>query len=164
MNLVKMMVGYRPRINNKKDAKCMDGYLRGAPESELVMTNLGPDTDYLPAEAPLLDFLTVDTEGPTGSKYPRLEELRRFQQKRGLIYSVLEDVEVREIIYGVSSTKEIIRFHEWVTEKHLENQDSFDTSVISMDVEEVKASYYDVMPMAGKIVIDRPVSGLLEDC
>ena len=45
-----------------------------------------------------------------------------------------------------------------------------------MDVEYVKASYYDVMRMAGKIVIscesqsfqrhkdDRPVSGLLEDC
>ena len=59
--------------------------------------------------------------------------------------------------------------------KHLENQDKFDTGVISMDVEEVKASCYDVMRMAGKIVIsrenqsfqryidDRPVSGLLED-
>ena len=69
-----------------------------------------------------------------------------------------------------------MKFHEWIPEKHLENQDSFDSSVISMDVEDVKASYYDVMCMAGKIVIsqesqsfqqhldDRPVSGLLEDC
>ena len=39
-----------------------------------------------------------------------------------------------------------------------------------MDVEDVKASYYDIMRMAGKIVIsfqrnldDRPVSGLMED-
>ena len=56
------------------------------------------------------------------------------------------------------------------------NQDTFDSSIISMDVEDVKASYYDVMPMAGKVVItpesqsfqrrldDRPVSGLMEDC
>ena len=61
-------------------------------------------------------------------------------------------------------------------EKHLENQDTFDSSVISMEVEDVKASYYDVMRMAEKIVIsqesqsfqrhldDRPVSGLMEDC
>ena len=83
-NLVKVMVGYRPRIINKNDEKCMGAYLRVALESELVMTNLGPDTDYLLVEAPLLDFLTVDTEGPTGWKYPRMEELRRFQQKRGL--------------------------------------------------------------------------------
>ena len=45
-----------------------------------------------------------------------------------------------------------------------------------MDMEDVKASYYDVMQMAGKVVIslesqsfqrhlnDRPVSGLMEDC
>ena len=31
-------------------------------------------------------------------KYSKFEELRRFQQKQGLTYSVLEDVEVREII------------------------------------------------------------------
>ena len=38
-------------------------------------------------------------------------------------------------------------------EKHLENQDEFDTGVISMDVEDVKASYFDIMRMAGEIVI-----------
>ena len=53
-------MGYKPRINTKSDAKCMDDYLRIAPKSELVMTYLGPDLDYLPVEAPLLDFLTVD--------------------------------------------------------------------------------------------------------
>ena len=40
-------------------------------------------------------------------------------------------------------------------EKHLENQDTFDTGIVSMDVEDVKASYYDVMRMAGKIVISQ---------
>ena len=60
--------------------------------------------------------------------------------------------------------------------KHLENQHIFDSGVISMDVEDVKASYYDVMQMAGKGVIsqesqsfqrhldDRTVSGLMKDC
>ena len=51
VNLVKEMVGYRPRISNKNDAKCMDTYLLSAPESELVMTKLGPVKDYLPVEA-----------------------------------------------------------------------------------------------------------------
>ena len=66
---------------------------------------------------------------------------------------MLEDVEVREIICEISSTEEIQKFHEWMTEKHLENQATFDSGVISMDVEDVKASYYDVMRMAGRIVI-----------
>ena len=77
------------------------------------------------------------------------------QQKRGLIYSVLDDVEVCEIICGVSSTEEIQKFYEWITEKHLENQDTFASGVVLMDVQDVKASYYDMMHMAGKIVISR---------
>ena len=126
----------------------MDTFLKQVPESELDMTDLGLNQDYLPVQAPLLDYLTVETEGSTGWKYPKLTYLRGFLQKRGLTYSVLEDVEVREVICGTSSTKEIQKFHEWITEKHLENQDKFDTGVISMDMEHVKALYYDVMRMA----------------
>ena len=49
----------------------MNSYLLVAPESELVMTKLGPVKDYLPVEAPLLDYLTVETQELTGWKYPR---------------------------------------------------------------------------------------------
>ena len=116
MNLMSEMIGYKTRINSKNDAKCMDTYLIDALGSELVITKLGSVKDYLPVEAPLLDFLATDIEGPTGWKYPKLEELRKFQQKRGLTYSVLEDIEVREIICGVASTAEIVKFHDWITE------------------------------------------------
>ena len=66
VSLVKHIVGYKPKINNQNDSKCMDIFLKRVPESELVMTNLGPDKDYLPAQAPLLDYLTVETKGSTG--------------------------------------------------------------------------------------------------
>ena len=81
VNLVREMVGYKPRINNKNNAKCMNAYLLITPESELVMIKLDLVKDNLPVEAPLLDHLTVETEGSTGWKYPRLQELRKFQQK-----------------------------------------------------------------------------------
>ena len=103
----------------------------------------------------LLDYLTVETEGSTGCKYPKLQELRRFQKKLGLTYSVLEEVEVREVICGFSSTEETQKCIEWLTEKHLQNQDSFDTGIVSMDVEDVKAFFYDVMRMVRKIVISQ---------
>ena len=67
----------------------------------------------------------------------------------------MEDVEVREIIGGISTTAEDEKFHEWITEQHLKNQENFDSGVVSMDVEDMKASYYDVMQMAGKIVISQ---------
>ena len=99
-----------------------------------MITKLGNVKDYLPVDAPLLYFLTADTDGPT-----ELHELRRFQEKQGLPYSVLEDVEVCEIICGISTTEEKEKFHEWITEQHLKNQENFDSGVISMDFEDVKA-------------------------
>ena len=83
--------------------------------------------DYLPVEAPLLDYLVTDTEGPTGWKYPKLQELRKFQEKKGLTYSVLEDVGVREIICGVSSIEESKNVHKWIMDRHLKNQENFES-------------------------------------
>ena len=156
VNLVKDMIGYKPKINTKDDERNMRLYLRQSFKDKLVIPKSGLDEEFLPMGAPLLDFLTVETEGPTGWKYPRLEDLRKYQSNRGLTFSVLEEVKVREIICGISTNDEIKKFHEWITEKHIKNQDKFDTGVISMDVEDVKASYYDVMRMVGKIVIEKP--------
>ena len=83
---------------------------------------------------------------------------------KGLTFSVIKEVEVREIVCGESTVEDIENFHEWIMKKHLENQDEFDTGVISMDVEDVKASYFDIMRMAGEIVILNPgTQGLQEE-
>ena len=82
-----------------------------------------------------------------------IKNLKPYQDNKGLAFSGLREVEVREIICGVSTHEEIEKFHEWITEKHLSNQDEFDSGAISMDVEDVKASYYNIMRMAGEIII-----------
>ena len=102
VSLVTQIIGYKPRINNKNNAKCMDKYLREALESDLVITKSRKVKDYLPLDTPLLDYLVRDTEGPTGWKYPKLQELRRFQKKWGLTYSVLDEVEVLEILLNAA--------------------------------------------------------------
>ena len=79
VSLVSQIIGYKPRINNKCDARCMDKYLQETLESDLVIIKLGKVKDYLPVDAPLLDYLVTDTDGPTGWKYPKLQELRRFE-------------------------------------------------------------------------------------
>ena len=43
------------------------------------MTNLGPDKDYLLVQAPLLDYLTVETKGPTGWEYPKFSTKTRLE-------------------------------------------------------------------------------------
>ena len=65
VSLVSQIIGYKPRINNKNDAKCMDQYLQEAPESDLVITKLGKVENYLSVHTPLLDYLVKDKEGPT---------------------------------------------------------------------------------------------------
>ena len=62
VNMVCEIIGYKPRINNKNIAKCMDKYLQEAPESEIAITKLGNVKDYLLVDAILLDFLTTDTK------------------------------------------------------------------------------------------------------
>ena len=109
-----------------------------------MITKLGSIKDYLPVGAPLLDYLATDTEGHTGWKYPKIEELRKFQQKQGLTYSVLEDVEVQEIICGVSPNEDIEKFYDvmLMTEKIFISRES--------------QSFQ-------RHLDDRSVSGLLED-
>ena len=42
---------------------------------------------------------------------------------------------------------------DWITRMHQMDQDRFATRVISLDVEDVKVTYYDTLRMAGKLSI-----------
>ena len=68
-------------------------------------------------------------------------------------------MEVREIVYGISSSSEILEIHQWITDMYKIGQQTFWTRVISMDMEDVKTTYYDTLRMAGKLEISsrRPV-------
>ena len=72
---------------------------------------------------------------------------------------MLEEIEVRELVCGVSSEEEIAATREWINKMHEKDQNSFSSQVISLDVEDVKVTYYDTLRMAGKLSIipERPV-------
>ena len=61
-------------------------------DSELVIKKLGKVNIYLPIDAPLLDYSVTETEGPTGWKYPKLQDSKKFLDRRGLNYSVINEV------------------------------------------------------------------------
>ena len=62
---------------------------------------------------------------------------------------MLESIEVREVVTGISTKEEIIEIQDWVTSNYLKDQEKFGSKVVSMDVEDVTASYYDLMRMSG---------------
>ena len=67
---------------------------------------------------------------------------------------MLKEIEVRELVCGVSSEEEIAATREWINRMHAIDQSSFASQVVSLDVEDVKTTYYDTLRMAGKLSID----------
>ncbi len=61
---------------------------------------------------------------------------------------MLEQIEIREIICGVSSSSAFLEIHSWVTEKYNQDQLPLGTRVVYMDVEDVKTTFYDTLRMA----------------
>ena len=66
---------------------------------------------------------------------------------------MLDSIEVREIVMGVLTKEEILETHNWVTCNYLKDQEKFGSKVVSMDVEDVTASYYDLMRILGQLPI-----------
>ena len=103
--------------------------------------------------APLLDFLIKDCKKIDGWKFPRLEEIEIYQERRGLTLEMLNQIKVQEIVCGISSGSEILEIHQWITEMYKTDQQTFGSRVISMDMEDVKMTFYDTLRMAGKLEI-----------
>ena len=64
---------------------------------------------------------------------------------------MLKEVEVKEIIAGVSSSDEILEIRHWMEEQHAKDQLILPTRVVSMDVEELRVTHYDWMKMTGEL-------------
>ena len=64
---------------------------------------------------------------------------------------MLKEVEVQEIVAGVSSTEEIFEINLWMQEQFARDQAILPTRVVSMDVEEIRVTHYDWMKMTGEL-------------
>jgi len=153
VEMIAEVVGYRHRIARKKDKICMDKYLDGIDKMNLDVPGIGRKDDYLPMGAPILDYLTENVRAGAGWKYPKLEDLESYQSNRGLSWDMLDQVEVRELICGVSSEEEIKDTHHWLRDQYDKDQERFGTRIISMDVEDVFCTHYDILRMAGDLEI-----------
>ena len=64
---------------------------------------------------------------------------------------MLEDVEVEEIITGISSPEEIHEIRKWMEIHQAKDLSILPTGVVSMDIEEVLVTHYDWMRMTGEL-------------
>ena len=151
--MIGQIVGFQPKINTGKDQVCMQRYITRVSKTGLDMPTMLTLELFLPVGAPLLDFLIHNTRKLEGWKYPKLEELEKYQANRGLNLSMLDKIEVRELVCGVSSEDEISKVRDWIKRMHQIDQDLFGSQVISLDMEDVKVTYYDTLRMARKLSI-----------
>ena len=98
---------------------------------------------FLPLHALVLDFLVEDTKRIDSWKYHKLEELEKYQRIRELSLKVFDRIKVRELVCGVSSVSEILEVKEWVDRMQDADQRLFGTRIVSFDVKDVKATYFD---------------------
>ena len=56
---------------------------------------------------------------------------------------MLKEVEVKEIVAGVSSAEEILEITLWMQAQFAKDQTTLPTRVLSMDVEEIRITHYD---------------------
>lgn len=84
-------------------------------------------------------------------KYPGRALIDHWSHERGITKRILEQVEVKEIIVGRYSDTEIEEILSWFWEKYALDQSDLPTNVVSMDVEEIKATLYDTYRIAGRI-------------
>ena len=75
VNMVAQIVGFKHRINTGRDQICMQRFLSRVSKSGLDMPTMLNLEQFLPVDAPLLDYLVYDTRKPEGWKYPKLKDL-----------------------------------------------------------------------------------------
>ena len=112
---------------------------------------LTPFGEFLPRSAPLVDFLSIGIHTGAGWKYPSSDTFLGIQANPGLSYQMLEDVEVKEIVAGISSPEEILEIRKWMEIQQAKDQAILTMGVVSMDVEEVRITHYDWMSVTGEL-------------
>ena len=124
-SLYRLMTGELEKDDPKgmgKDRKKMEKFLDKTVYEDVPVPENRDISDFILTGAPLVDLLKVDSERVDSWSKPSLKYLKYIQDNRGLGYSMYKA-----------------------------NQEEFPTGVMSMDVEELKITYYDYLRLAGML-------------
>ena len=154
--IMKDYCGYKPVMGRGSDAACMNRYLEKSGEDGISIPKRISIDEFLPAGAPLLDFLASTVDRIETWKYPPSEEIKFYQKARNINYKLLDEVIVKEIIIGETSGEEINEITAWLWKQWEKDQRMNPTQIMSLDNEEIKITLYDIYRMAGVIKCEFP--------
>ena len=124
-------------MNKKQDKECMVKFLDKVKVNGVQDPGLTLVKEFLPRSAPFIEFLSIGIHAGAGCNYPSSNTSHGIQANRDLSYQTLEDVEVKEIVAGISSPEEILETRKWMEIQQAKDQAILPTGVVSIDVEDI---------------------------
>ena len=82
--IIRKIVGYTPKINSYRDNTCMRDFLDQIRTDGIQDCRIGRWKEFMPNDAPVLDFLAVDATLSSGWTYPNPGVLRYYPENRAL--------------------------------------------------------------------------------
>ena len=143
--------GRFPVMGKGRDEKCMKKFLEQSKISGFQDPKLDTLRNLLPAGAPLIDFLAAHMQRSDDWKIPSRGEIEEYRKNRGLSMLMLEQVQVKEIVPGVTGKSEEKEILDWFWDRYYEDQADLPTHTVSMDVEQLQTTLYDTYRMAGRL-------------
>ena len=95
-------------MNKQRDEECVSIFLDKVIVNGVQDPGLTPFKEFLPRFAPLIDFLSIGMHSGAGWKYPSADTIHGIQKNRGLSYQMIFNVEVKEVVAGVSLPEEFM--------------------------------------------------------
>ena len=138
----------------RRDERCMGKFMRKARADVLVDPNLTEFQELVPCGSVLLDFLCLDSERPDSWDFPCQKDLDIWKDRRGVSKQWKDEVEVWEFVIGVDSEDNLAEFRSWVEGNITADIRAMPTSVLSLDIEEIKVTMYDLLRMSSSIYRD----------
>ena len=158
----KIITTHLPYDHPKRDQQVLHEFLFACKKDRLCYPSSLKLTDIIPAGVPLLDFLSVDSKRIDAYKYPPTDEIKLFQNNRGLdrdSFTVKPDtvVPVMEIRVGECSDEEIMEVWDFYKEKMAEEKKIYPSGVVSLDVEEIKITNSDLSNLISNVGSETPI-------
>ena len=139
----------RSRFRTTADNDHMAAWLKAmGPTRALTDPKLVPFEDMIPCGAPLIDFLSLDTERDDTWASPSWETVKKWSNNRSITSEWANRVSVKEFIIGSDSEEKFTSFKANFWRRYQRDQDEYQTGVISLDNESVPCTTCDVVRIA----------------
>ena len=133
----------RHYTESDRDTLLMASFLKNSSLDKAVFPGPLGRKEYIPAGIPILDIIRAQLEKSDSWKFPSKSTLDLWSSSRGMSLDMLNIVEVKEIVIGISSEDEIQSTVEWAQKMIDTNQESFPTGVVAFRAKEMSMTTYD---------------------